>query len=413
MKRLFALALWKQILLGMLLGIAVGLIFREDAAVLKPLGDFFIRLIKMLIVPLVLFTLISGVTSLGDPAALGRMGLKALILYVLTAAAAISIGLVFAEFFRPGDGLSLAFEASDTQPPPEARGFADSVLEMIPTNPLAAMVEGNMLQIITVALLFGLAASMTKKKAQPFIEFCNSASEVCFTLTLYVMRLAPFGIFGMLAWVTGTQDMEVLISLGRVLLVFIAAVAVHVAMVFGGILYFLLRINPLTFITCIKEALIMAFTTSSSSATLPVTMEVVEYRLGVSPVTTGFALPLGATVNMNGSALYQGVCAAFIAQAIGVDLTFSQYVTITLTSILAAIGTAGIPGAGLLMLTLVLTSVGLPAEAIAILLGIERIMDMIRTMINVAGDALVALALDISEGRFDRQKIRTSPLYTD
>ncbi len=405
------MALWKQILLGMALGLIVGLIFKEDAAALKPMGDLFIRLIKMLIVPLVLFSLISGVTSLGDPMALGRMGLKALVLYVVTAAIAISIGLFFAESFNPGEGLELALQADSTIEAPEARSAVDTILMMVPTNPMAAMVESNMLQIIVVALLFGLAASMTGKKADPFIHFCNSAAEVCFTLTLYIMRLAPFGIFGMLAWIAGTQDLDVLLSLGKVLITFTVAVLVHSTLVFGGTLFFILRIHPFTFLSCIKEALIMAFSTSSSSATLPISMEVVEHKLGVSPVTTGFALPLGATINMNGSALYQGVCAAFIAQAVGMDLSMADYVTITATSILAAVGTAGIPGAGLLMLTLVLTSVGLPTEGIAILLGVDRIMDMIRTTVNVAGDAFVALILDISEGRYDRKRLTTDSSY--
>lgn len=402
MTKIFALPLWQKILIGMALGLAVGFIFKEDAAHLKPLGDLFIRLIKMLVVPLVFFTLISGVASLGDPKALGRMGAKALALYVITAAIAISIGIFFAETFRPGEGIELNLATTQVaEAAPEARGVVDTILEMVPTNPLKAMVEGNMLQIIVLSLLFGVSVSLTKSRPGPFIDICDSAAEVCFTLTMVIMKLAPLGVFGLMAWVAGTQDPAVLLSLGKVLLVFLAAVTVHVIVVFGGTLY-ALRLNPLVFANRIKEALIMAFTTSSSSASLPVTMEAVEHKLRVSDVTCGFTLPLGATVNMNGSALYQGVCAVFIAQAVGMDLAMEHYFAITATSILAAVGTAGIPGAGLLMLTLVLSSVGLPTEGIAIILGIDRIMDMVRTVVNVAGDAFVALLIDLSENRYDR-----------
>ncbi len=402
MKAFFKRPLWQQILIGMVVGIIIGLIFKEQAAHLKPLGDLFIRLIKMLVVPLVLFTLISGVASLGDPAALGRIGAKAFALYLVTAALAISIGITAAETLKPGDGLSLDLGQGDVVEAPESRGFIDSLLEMIPTNPFAALVEANMLQIIVFAILFGVAASLTKEKSRPFVDFCDSASEICFTLTMQIMKLAPLGVLGILAWVVGTQDPEVLFSLSKLVLVFFLGILIHVVCVYGGAIYFVLRLSPLKFLKHTKEALIMAFSTSSSSATLPVTMEVVQQRLGVSETTSSFALPLGATVNMNGSALFQGVCAVFIAQAIGVELTVNQHITIIATSILAAIGTAGIPGSGLLMLTLVLTSVGLPTEGIALILGVERIMDMVRTMVNVAGDAFVALAIDMSEGRHDR-----------
>lgn len=402
MKALLRRPLWQQILIGMAVGVIIGLIFKEQAAHLKPLGDLFIRLIKMLVVPLVLFTLISGVASLGDPATLGRIGAKAFILYIVTAAIAITIGIAVAEFFAPGVGLTLNLGDVKEVDVAESRTFIQSLLDMIPTNPFAAMVEGNMLQIIVFAMLFGIAASLTKEKSKPFVAFCDSASEICFTLTLQIMKIAPLGVMGILAWVVGTQDPEVLFSLSKLVLVFMCGVLIHVMFVFGGGLYVLLRMSPTKFFKHSKEALIMAFSTSSSSATLPVTMKVVQNKLGVSETTSSFALPLGATVNMNGSALFQGVCAVFIAQAIGVQLTFDQYATITFTSILAAIGTAGIPGAGLLMLTLVLTSVGLPAEGIALILGVERIMDMVRTTVNVAGDAFVALVIDVSEGNHDR-----------
>ncbi len=402
MKALLKRPLWQQILIGMVIGVVIGLVFKEQAAHLKPLGDLFIRLIKMLVVPLVLFTLISGVASLGDPATLGRIGAKAFALYIITAAIAITIGIAVAELFAPGVGLSLDLGNVADVKAPEARGFAESILEMIPTNPFAAMVEANMLQIIVFAMLFGVAASLSKEKSKPFVEFCDSASEICFTLTLQIMKIAPLGVMGIIAWVVGTQDPEVLLSLSKLVLVFFCGVLLHVVFVFGGSIYLLLRLSPAKFFSNTKEALIMAFSTSSSSATLPVTMKVVQNKLGVSETTSSFALPLGATVNMNGSALFQGVCAVFIAQAIGVQLTFDQYATITFTSILAAIGTAGIPGAGLLMLTLVLTSVGLPAEGIALILGVERIMDMVRTTVNVAGDAFVALVIDMSEKKHDR-----------
>lgn len=389
--------LWQQILIGMVLGIVTGLILKEHATLLKPLGDVFIRLIKMLVVPLVLFTLISGVASLGDPKALGRIGAKAFGLYICTAIMAITIGIICAEILQPGAGLTINIPSNNDIASPEKITIVESFLRMIPTNPFEALVEGNMLQIIVFAMLFGLAASMSGRNADAFVAFCDSTSEICFTLTLFIMKLAPLGVFGIIAWVVGTQELSVLLSLSKLVLVFFLGVIIHVCIVFGGGIYVLLRTHPLHFFQDTKEALIMAFSTSSSSATLPITMKVAEEKLGVSESTASFVLPLGATVNMNGSALFQGVCAVFIAQAVGVQLSMEQYGTIMFTSILAAIGTAGIPGAGLIMLTLVLTSVGLPVEYIGIIFGVERIMDMVRTTVNVAGDAFVAIIIDKSE----------------
>lgn len=396
--------LWQKILIALVLGLIAGILLGDTATYLKPVGDLFIRLIKMLIVPLVFFSLVAGVTSMNDTKTMGRMGTKAVIAYLVTTAFAISLGLMIGAILKPGAGVKLNLEANTNTPP--ASSFVDNLLNSVPTNPLAAMAEGNILQIIVFALFFGFSLNLLGERSKPIADFNERLAETMYKMTGIVMRFAPYGVFALIAWVAGTHGPELLLPLGLVILGVYLACFLHMALVYGGGLMLLGRLGPAKFFRKITDAQAIAFSTSSSSATLPVTLQVAREKLGVSKPTANVILPLGTTINMDGTAIYQGVCALFVAQALGVPLEINDYVTIILTATLASVGTAGIPGGGLIMLTLVLTAVGLPVEGVAIIAGIDRVLDMARTMVNVTGDAFVSVLIDKSEGTFDETQYK-------
>ncbi|WP_457809252.1 dicarboxylate/amino acid:cation symporter [Kushneria sp. EE4] len=399
------MALWKQIFIALTLGLVLGIALNltgnaEIAAAVKPVGDLFIRGIKMLIVPLIFITLVSGVASLQDLTTMGRLGVKTFVLYLGTTAIAISIGLALAVLFKPGVGVDIG--TAEAVQPKDAPSIADTILGLVPTNPVEAFATANVLQIIVFAMLLGIAIVMAGEVAKPIKTFFDAAAEVMYKLTSIIIAFAPYGVFALMVWVAGTYGMDVLAPLAGVIgLVYLACI-LHALIVYGAMIKFLARLNPIRFFQGTIEPALVAFTSTSSSGTLPVTMMSAEHNLGVSRRVSSFVLPLGATINMDGTALYQGICVVFIAQAYGVDLTTSQYVTIVLTSTLASIGTAGVPGAGLIMLSLVLTSVGLPLEGIAIIAGIDRILDMVRTGLNVVGDSAVTCVVARSEGELDQ-----------
>ena len=395
------LELWKKILIGMVLGVIVGAVMGPDAAVLKPLGTLFINAIKMLIVPLIFFSLIVGITSMKDTKKMGRIGLKAVVLYMGTTSVAISIGLGLALFFTPGEGLNMVASATDmtAQSTPT---LVQTLLNMIPKNPVGALAAGNILQIIVFATGLGISLALIGEKADPAIKLFESLAEAMYKLTELVMKLAPYGVFGLMAWVSGTYGADVLLPLFKVIAVVYLGALIHIVVFYSGLISLLGRINPVRYLKSLTNPAAIAFTTTSSSGSLPVTIKASREELGVSKGVASFVLPLGATINMDGTALYQGVCAIFIAQAFGIDLGASDYITIVLTATLASIGTAGVPGAGLIMLSLVLTTVGLPLEGLAIVAGIDRILDMARTTVNICGDMMVSLLVAKSEGEFDK-----------
>uniref|UniRef100_UPI003AFB8253 Aspartate transporter n=2 Tax=synthetic construct TaxID=32630 RepID=UPI003AFB8253 len=398
------MSLYHKILIGFVLGVIVGLIFGDKAEFIKPLGDIFLRLLKMIVVPLVFSTIVTGIASMGDVKKLGRIGAKTLIYYMITTTLAVTIGLILANIFKPGKGLSLG-EIHEVAHP-NAPSFTETLLNMIPTNPFEAMAEGNMLQIIVFAIFFGIALALMGEKAEPVKKFFDSASEVMFKITDIVMKFAPYGVFALMAWTVGKYGLDVLAPLGKLILTVYLGCIIHILIVYTLLLRFLCKINPLRFFKKIKEAMLVAFSTCSSAATLPVTMRVAE-ELGVPESIASFTLPLGATINMDGTALYQGVAAIFVAQAYGVELTLGQQLTIVLTAVLASIGTAGVPGAGLVMLTMVLTSVGLPLEGIALIAGIDRILDMARTTVNVTGDLVATAIVARTENELNREMTAT------
>lgn len=403
--------LWKQIFIALVAGLVIGVVLNQTgnadiATSVKPLGDLFIRGIKMLIVPLIFVSLVTGVASLQNLSTMGRLSFKTVLLYLGTTAVAITIGLALAVVFEPGVGVDLGAAKAVTAK--EAPTLINILIGVVPTNPIEAFATGNVLQIIVFAILFGLSITLAGDAAKPVREFFESAAEVIYKLTSVVISFAPYGVFALMIWVAGTYGMDVLAPLAKVIGMVYLGCLIHAALVYGGMIRVLARLNPVRYFQGSIEPVMVAFTSTSSSGTLPVTMMAAERNLGVPRSVSSFVLPLGATINMDGTALYQGVCAVFIAQAYGVDLNSGQYLTIVLTATLASIGTAGVPGAGLIMLSLVLASVGLPLEGIAIIAGIDRILDMARTALNVAGDCAVSVTVARSEGQLDQDVYDTA-----
>ncbi|WP_417312343.1 dicarboxylate/amino acid:cation symporter [Ectopseudomonas khazarica] len=392
--------LWQQILVGLLLGVVVGMLYKPGALALAPVGALFLNAIKMLIVPLVFISLVAGITAMSDSAKLGRISVKTIAIYLITTAFAVSIGLAFGTLFSPGEGMHMV--ASGSAEAKQAPSLVQILVGLVPTNPVTAFAEGNILQIIVFAIALGVSMNLVGEKAAPAIRLFDSLAEVLYKLTDLVMRFAPIGVFALIAGVVASHGIEVLLPLAGVIGVIYLASIAHMLLVYGSLIGGLARLSPLRFFRGIAPALAVAFSTSSSSGTLPVSIECARKNLGVSQGVAGFVLPVGATINMDGTAIYQGVLALFIAQAFGIDLSAGQYLMIILTATLASVGTAGIPGAGLIMLGLVLSSVGLPLEGVALIAGIDRILDMARTTVNVTGDLMTTTLVARSENELDR-----------
>ncbi|MTI68073.1 MAG: dicarboxylate/amino acid:cation symporter [Firmicutes bacterium] len=394
-----------KILLGLLAGIVVGLALGGNPAIattfIQPIGTLFINLIKMIIVPLVFSSLIVGASSVGDPKTLGRIGGKTVLYYLVTTAFAITIGLILGGVFQPGVGLDMAVKATETTAK-EQPALIETLLNIIPRNPLNGLVQGNMLQIIAFALFLGIGVtSLPDEKGKPFIDFFDSLAEIMYSITAFIMKLAPYGVFGLIAPVVASNGPSVLLPLIKVIIAVYLGCLLHAFLVYGPAVRIFAKLNPFKFFKGVLPAAVTAYSTSSSSGTLPVSIKSVKENIGVSDKIASFVLPLGATINMDGTALYQGVCALFIAQVYGIELTFAQMATIVLTATLGSIGTAGVPGAGMIMLSIVLQSVGLPLEGVALVAGIDRVLDMARTSINVVGDTSAATIIAATEGELN------------
>lgn len=386
-----------QIFSSLILAVVIGLIFKEKASVLQPLGDLFLRLIQFIVVPLIFSTLVAGITSSGNMKKLGRLGGKTIVYYLVTSLIAVSIGLLAGKIFSPGSGLNIELDKNASAPSTEFEGIISTLLNIIPVNPLAALSTGAILQIIFFAIFLGVGIISAGDKAVPLKNLFESIAEVMYKITGIVMKLVPLGILGLLAPIVGSYGLPVLLPLIKLILAMLVAAALHVFITYSVAVRALGKMNPIRFLKGIFPAATVAFSTCSSSGTLPVTMKNTEENLGVSRETTSFVLPLGATVNMDGTAIYQGIAALFIAQYFGIELTMVEILTIALVATLASIGTAGVPGAGMIMLAMVLSAVNLPLEGIALVAGIDRILDMIRTPINIIGDASACVVVEKSE----------------
>lgn len=371
---------------------------------LQPFGTIFVNMIKMLIVPLILFSIISGITSMNDPKMMGRMGIKALITYTITTMFAVTFGIIIVEILSPGSGavIEMGEEAENISP-----GIVNMLISIVPNNPFDSMTQGNVLQIIFFAILTGISINFAGKKAEQIVKINDSLAEVMYSMTNIVMSLAPYGVFALIAYVTGMYGIDTLKSLFMLVLTVYIGCLLQIFLVYSGIIRFIINLPLKKFYRKIIDAQILAYTTSSSAATLPVTMKVATNRLGVSKTSSSFILPLGTTINMDGTAMYMAIAALFVAQATGIEIGLEQYLTIILTTTLFSIGAAGIPGASALLLPAVLFEIGVPGSAvtgaIGMILAVDRIMDMIRTTVNVTGDATVALLIDKSEGTFDKK----------
>ncbi|MBO8154383.1 dicarboxylate/amino acid:cation symporter [Thermovirga sp.] len=388
-----------RILIGLVLGGIVGLVARDSILWVAPFGSLFVRLLKMIVMPVILTTLVVGAASI-SPAELGKVGVKIVIYYLVTSAFAVAIGLLMGNVFKPGLGLDLSNIGEAAGKVIQRPSLVDTLLNIVPKNPFAALSGGAVLPTIFFAIIFGIGISYLKiskderlkKSGDILFNVFDGAAEVMYLIVRWVLQYAPIGVFALIAVVFAKQGPRVVGPLGTVAMACFLGYILHAVVVYGGLLS-LSGLNFFKFLGGAKEAMITAFVTRSSSGTLPVTMKCAEENLGVSKQVYSFTLPLGATINMDGTAIYQGVCVLFIAFAVGMPLTLGQQLIVILTAVLASIGTAGVPGAGAIMLLMVLQSVGLSMEegsavaaAYAMILGIDAILDMGRTCINVTGD---------------------------
>ncbi|SET68774.1 Na+/H+-dicarboxylate symporter [Natronincola peptidivorans] len=407
------MGLTTKIMIGLVAGMVTGIIlYNFPAGVLRDtiiidglfqlVGQLFLRAILMMVVPLVFVSLVNGSASMGDVKKLGRIGVRTVLFYLVTTAVAISIALGLASIVQPGVGLDLSEIVTREPSINEGVPLVEVLIDMIPRNPIAAMSSGNMLQIIVFAVFMGVGLSALGEKVKPIVSLFDQLNDLMMKMVGYVMLLAPYGVFALIARTFANEGFDVMIPLLKYMGTVITALIIHAVITYGGLLKGFTGLNPVRFFKKFLPAFSVAFSTASSGATLPVTMETVEERIGVSKNIASFTLPLGATINMDGTAIMQGAATIFIAQVYGIELTFAAIMTVILTATLASIGTAGVPGVGLIMLSMVLQSVGLPVEGIALIMGIDRLLDMSRTAINITGDAVCTAIIAKAEGEFDQ-----------
>lgn len=391
--------LWVQIAIAILLGSCTGFILGPQAELLKPIGTLFLNLLGMLIVPLIFSSMTCGITNIADPNKLGRVGFVAVALYAITTLLAIFLGIGLSHWLQLGSELHLAQVAPiEAKPLPS---LSELVSSLVPKNPIKAFAEGNVVQIIVFSTFFGIALNMAKEKAKPVITFLEGLSNVMFSLTKIVMLVSPIGVFALMAWTCGTFGIDVLVPVIKFLFSYWVACVLFVLIVFVPVLRFMANVSPWPFFRSMGAVFATTASTCSSSASLPVTMQTAEEKLGISKGLTNFIMPLGCSLNMNGSALFQAMSAIFLAQVYGIQLEVQHIVALTTTVLMATLGTASIPGGGLLMLSMVLASVGIPLEGIAILAGIDRLRDMATTTLNIAGDTVCAVYVAKRENELD------------
>ncbi|WP_434999085.1 dicarboxylate/amino acid:cation symporter [Vibrio scophthalmi] len=408
------MSLTGRVILGMVAGILTGFAIRAlfadngfiDEYIVNGLfevgGQIFVASLKMLVVPLVFVSLVCGTSSLKDLSTLGRMGGKTLAFYIATTAIAITLALTMGSLFQPGAGADLT--AVGTFKSADAPSLGQVIIDMFPTNPISAMAEGKTLQVIVFAVLFGIAISAAGKPGERIAAFFNDLNEVIMKLVAILMNLAPFGVFFLMAKLFTDIGLSAIVNLAEYFLVLAGTLLLHGLVTYSVMLKGFTGLSPITFLRKMEDAIMFAFSTASSNATIPVTMETAKHRMGVDNRVSSFTIPLGATVNMDGTAIMQGVATAFIAQAFNIDLTMTDYLMVILTATLASVGTAGVPGVGLVMLAMVLNQVGLPLEGIALIMGVDRLLDMIRTAVNITGDSAVTIIVAKSEGALNEER---------
>lgn len=402
MKNSKKINLTMQIVIALVLGIIVGLLMQDHQtsadSFIKPFGTIFLNLIKTVVVPLVLFSITQGVISLQDIKKVGSIGGKTVAYYMCTTAFAVTMGLICANILQVGKGYILDSSSVAEYEGAQMPSLMDTFVNIFPSNIINPMLNATMLQVIVIALFFGFGIITAGEKGKAAAEFVDSMSEVCIKIMGIIIKLSPVGVFGLIVPVVAANGPDVLLPLLKLIGVAYAASVLHAVIVYSGSVKIIAKRSPLEFFKKMSPAMLFAFTSASSVGTLPFNMECTE-KLGVDKEISSFVLPLGATINMDGTAIYQGVCAIFIAQIFGIDLTIGQQMMIILTATLASIGTAGVPGSGVIMLTMVLQSVGLPLEGIGLIAGVDRILDMARTTVNITGDAACSVCVDAIERR--------------
>ncbi len=400
---------------GILLGSLISLVSHSDAApeflrtllneylvggLFDVIGRIFVASLKLLVVPLVFVSLICGSSSLGTSSRMGPIAGKTLFFYLITTALAVTAALTFAVLIGPGNGVVLAAEA--VYQPAEPPLLTDVLVNIFPSNPVQAMAEGKMLQIIVFALLFGFAISRAGEPGRRIASFFRDMEAVVMKMVEILMSLAPYGVFALLAKLFATLGIGAILDLAAYFFTVLSVLLFHALVVYSLLLKGLTGLSPAILLSKMRPVWAFAFSTASSGATIPVTLRTVERRMGVHNSVAGFTVPLGATINMDGTAIMQGVATVFIAEVYGVDLSMAGYLTVILTATLASVGTAAVPGVGLITLAMVLTQVGLPVEGIALIIGVDRLLDMVRTAVNVTGDSVVSIIVANSEKQFDK-----------
>lgn len=399
--------LWMKVTLGLILGIITGICFHDHVSYIKPIGDIFLRLIKMIIAPLIFFSLVAGITSMSDTSTLGRIGMKAVAAFLGTTFFAVIFGISVALILKPGKGVVVNFDLSQTVPQTKSFNLTNFFIEIVPDNAVAAFANSNVLQIVFFAIFSGFIINKMGVTAAPIKDLFQLCSKIILKMISVIIQLSPYGAFALTAWVVGTQGLDIMISLSKLVVAVVMAMFCQYC-IFGILIYIFGRISPFPFYKKSIEYQVLALSTGSSKASLGTTMRVCQERLGISESSTSFVLPLGASINMDGFAINLGLTTIFFAQMMGIDLALHDYLVIILTSTLGSIGGAGIPGASLIMLPMVLSSVNLPIEGVAMIAGIDRVLDLIRTAINITGDATITLIIDSSEGTLDKEKYLSS-----
>ena len=396
--------LWHKVFLGLILGVFFGIYIPEHVETVKPIGTVFLRLIKMVIVPLLFFSLVSGITGMRDPSSIGRVAKKSVIAYLGTTCLAVTFGLGVAFILEPGTGVIF-----DMGPVAADRNFKENdfdllqfFIEIVPNNIFQAFADSNILQVVFFSIFTGIIINGMDSAADPLRNFIHAAAKLVLKMIALVVQLSPYAAFALTAWVIGTQGIDVIYTLGKLVRAIILAYVLQY-IIYGLIIMVFCRLSPMPFYRKSIEYQMIAMSTGSSKASLATTMQVCRNRLGVSESSTSFVLPLGASINMNGLSIKLGLSVIFFAQAMGVDLVFSDYIIIIMTGTLGSIGGAGIPGSFIIMLPIMLTSVGLPIEGVALLVGVDRVLDLISTTINITGDATITLVIDNSEGTLDKE----------
>lgn len=392
--------------IGFGLGILLGIIFKEKIVVIKPVGDLFLRLIKMIVVPLVFFSIISGVASIGDIQKLRRVGGKTLIYFILTTSISGAVGMVVGRIIKPGQGFSMADLAAGQYEAQQVPKITDTILNMVPTNIVEALSKGDLMQIIVFAVFFGIAMTIIGKKAQIFKDFCETGAEIMYKLTAIVMEFSPIGVTALMAASVGQYGIEIFGPLGKLILADYIGLALIIIILYTSMLKFIAKVSLKDFFRHIVEIWAVTASTTSSSGTLPVTIRVTEEKFNVKEELASFSLPLGATMNMNGAAVYYAVAVIFVSQIYGVELSFFQQVMIILMTTLISVGSPGIPGGGIVMTIMLLTTMGLPIDIVGPIAGMYRVIDMGHTTLNVTGDVVSTLCIARTEDMFKSEDIK-------